>query len=131
MQNNSLPAKKAILIDDEVHVRSVMGSALRSLGFEIVSQFASAEEAVGAVRESDVSLVLLDVNMPGVTGAQVVEQLTSSNHPVCVIMLTAVKDPATVNKCLEAGAAHYILKDSRLSEITELIRTTWENYHRH
>ena len=128
MDSSKLPPKKAILIDDEVHVRSVMSSALRSLGFEIVAQLSSAKEAPGRVKSSEVSLILLDVNMPGVTGAEVVEQLTRENN-VCVIMLTAVKDPEVIGKCLKAGAAHYILKDSRLSEITKLIQTTWENFY--
>ena len=130
MDSSKLPPKKAILIDDEVHVRSVMSSALRSLGFEIVAQLSSAREAPGQVKNAEVSLILLDVNMPGVTGAEVVKQLTGESN-VCVIMLTAVKDPEVIGKCLEAGAAHYILKDSRLSEITKMIQTTWENYFAH
>lgn len=129
MESSNLPPKKAVLIDDEVHVRSVMSSALRSLGFEVVAQLSSAKDAAAQVHANEgVSLVLLDVNMPGTTGAEIVEQITDGKN-ICVIMLTAVKDPETIGKCLQAGAAHYILKDSRLSEITALVQETWENYH--
>lgn len=47
----------------------------------------------------------------------------------CVIMLTSVRDPQTVSACLDAGAAHYMLKDTGVAEMKKMIDSTFKTYY--
>ncbi|MBD3648415.1 MAG: response regulator transcription factor, partial [Pseudomonadales bacterium] len=105
---DELPPRKAVLIDDETHIRTLMSSIVRSLGFQVVAQLSSDEQAAETVRKADASLVLLDINMPGKTGVEILKEILAIND-TCVIMLTAINDPKVIGKCLDAGATHYIL----------------------
>lgn len=125
---DELPPKKAILIDDETHIRTLMSSIVRSLGFQVVAELGSDQQAAETIKKMDASLVLLDINMPGKTGAELLEEICEIND-TCVIMLTAVNDETVIKKCMDAGAAWYILKNTPLKDIKETIEHTWKDYY--
>lgn len=123
-----LPPRKAVLIDDEGHIRTLMSSVLRAQGFEVVAQLESGEDTARIVEERGASLVLLDVNMPGKNGPTILKEIFTRCQP-CVIMLTAVKDSQIIDECLNIGAAHYILKSGSMNDIKQIIETSWQEYY--
>jgi FixJ family two-component response regulator len=76
------------IIDDSASVRRAVDSLLRSLGFSVLS-FASAEDFLAAPRDLDFACVVTDVDMPGMTGIELYEQMRSQRNQVPVIFITA------------------------------------------
>jgi DNA-binding response OmpR family regulator len=106
----SLSGKPEIVIaDDDFHVLAVVRSALQSLGMECRSA-ASGPDALNLIRELCPHAVVLDVNMPGMDGFQVLAAIRHAALPVKVIMLTARQNESDVLRGFELGADDYVVK---------------------
>ena len=106
----SLSGKPEIVIaDDDFHVLAVVRSALQSLGMECRSA-ASGPDALNLIRELCPHAVVLDVNMPGMDGFQVLAASRHAALPVKVIMLTARQNEPDVLRGFELGADDYVVK---------------------
>ena len=69
---------------------------------------------------------MLDINMPNKTGFEALEEIIEVLPETTIIMMTSVSDPEIVKKCIDLGAANYIIKNSSDEEISNTIRETWE-----
>lgn len=124
---NTIQSRKVLLADDEVHIRAMLGTLVRSMGFEVVANAADGSEAVAQFELNKPDLVLLDINMPQKNGIQVLEEILKISPDTCVIMLTSLTDLETIENCLSLGAANYIRKDTPINEIKTLIQETWDS----
>jgi FixJ family two-component response regulator len=97
------------IIDDDESVRATTGSLVRSLGY-IVHTFASAEDFLRWDRVDDLSCVVADVQMPGMSGVQLQDHLRSQGYPVPFIFFTAFPDEKIRARALAAGALCYLTK---------------------
>ncbi|MCK5178924.1 MAG: response regulator, partial [Candidatus Omnitrophica bacterium] len=70
----------------------------------------NGEEAVQLARSEDLSVVLLDMNMPGMDGLATLEKLKKMNDKLGVVMITGDQDDEKVKKAIELGAYGYVLK---------------------
>jgi len=102
--------KKTIVVVDDTYIfRRTVESALNQK-FNLVS-FDNAIQALGFIRRSDVDLVLMDIEMPGMNGVEAVRELRRLGYEnLPVIFLTAVNDKSVVMQCLSVHALDYILK---------------------
>jgi len=123
---NTIQSRKVLLADDEVHIRTLLGTLVRSMGFEVVGNASDGNEAVVQFESKRPDLVLLDVNMPHKNGIQVLEEVLQIAPDTCVIMLTSLTDLETIENCLTLGAANYIRKDTPINEMKALIQETWD-----
>ena len=82
---------------------------------------ANGQEALDKVSQLDVSLVLLDIKMPGLDGFQVLERIRKTSN-VLVIMLTAIRDVHTIGNSLGLGADDYIGKPFKKGELLARIQ---------
>jgi len=102
-----------LLADDEAVARQLLGDALRRLGFD-VQQAVDGENALQMAAENGPDLLVLDFEMPGITGAEVCQRLRTSERAdlqaLPVIMLTAHADEADEISCLQAGANDFVTK---------------------
>lgn len=114
---------RAIIVDDEALARRGIRARLeRAGGYAIVAECASGREAVAAIREHAPSVVFLDVQMPGIDGFGVIEEVGADNMPV-VIFVTAFDAHAL--RAFEAHAFDYLLKpidDDRFATAIERAR---------
>ena len=105
-------AKANILIvdDDEIH-RALLQKRL-STENQVVIQAKGGYHALELLQSNDIDLILLDVIMPELDGFQTLEKIKASekNRHIPVIMCSADDNPASIEKCLKAGADDYILK---------------------
>lgn len=113
-----------LVVDDEAMVRALLEVGLRQSGFT-VWQAASGPEAVEFYRRrgNDISLVLLDVNMPGWTGLQTLAALQQLNPAICCCFMTGNTGLYTREQLLGLGAAQVFNKPFRLAEVGQLL---WE-----
>jgi two-component system cell cycle response regulator DivK len=106
----SLSGKPQIVIaDDDMHVLAVVRNALQSLGMECRSA-ATGPAALNLIRELCPHVVVLDVNMPGMDGFEVLADIRHAALPVKVIMLTARQNERDVLRGFELGADDYVVK---------------------
>jgi two-component system, cell cycle response regulator DivK len=106
----SLSGKPEILIaDDDMHVVAVVRSTLESLGMECRSA-SSGPEALNIIRQLCPHAAVLDVNMPGMDGFEVLAAIRQAALPLKVIMLTARQHERDVLRGFELGADDYVVK---------------------
>ncbi len=98
---------KAILRDD----RSI----------EVVGQAGEGRQAVEQARKLRPDIVLMDIEMPGLNGFEATRQIRKLDQGIKVIVLTMHKDEEVVARCLDAGAAGYVLKDVPPSQLIDAI----------
>src|SRR5438132_6095988 len=97
-----------------------------SPGFRCISSYASAKAALQGLPGDRPDVVLMDVNMAGMTGIECVAQLKELMPEVQTVMLTVYEDTGQIFKALSAGASGYLLKRSKPSKLLEAIREVHE-----
>ncbi len=108
-----------LVVDDDRSVREVLCAVLREEGYR-VRQADCAEAALEALRsESDLPLVLSDMKMPDHDGMWLLDRIFERHPDAAVVMLTGYGDTESAVECLKRGAADYLLKPPR---VTELVR---------
>lgn len=120
--------KKVLVVDDSQSIRNEVSDALGHAGFNVL-QAADATEAFACLaRHDDISMVVLDVNMPGMSGIDVLERMQhdSPNQELPVLMLTTEAERALVDRAKKAGAKGWLLKPVKpqllVSTVTRLAR---------
>lgn len=109
---------RILIVDDDASVRDVISVLLREEGYAC-TPMSSAESALEAARLTEYPLVISDVRMPGKDGCWLLERVRESCPDTAVIMLTAFGDTEAAVECLRNGAADYLLKPPK---VTDLIR---------
>ena len=97
------------IVDDDEAVRAAMSSLVRSLGYEACI-FESAEAFLASPRLRDTSCLILDVQMPGMTGLQLQAELGSRGHRIPIIFITAFSEERIRHRAEAAGAAGFFRK---------------------
>ena len=101
--------KSLLIVDDEEGIRRVLKEFFKRKGFDVF-EAESGEQALQLIRSTNVSVVLLDIKMPGMDGLETLKRLLEINPKLGVVMTTAVEDEDKVKKALELGAYSYVLK---------------------
>ena len=109
---------KILIVDDDKSVRDVILVLLGEEGYACTA-VSSAEAALDAARHAEYSLVISDVRMPGRDGFWLLEKMRDAHPDTAIVMLTAYGDTEAAVECLRNGAADYLLKPPK---VTELIR---------
>lgn len=97
------------IIDDDQSVRDAMESLVRSLGYSAVT-FASAEDYLKSDRLGDSSCLIVDLRMPGMSGADLQDFLIADGQATPIIFMTASRDEAVRKRVLNAGALGFLRK---------------------
>jgi two-component system, OmpR family, KDP operon response regulator KdpE len=113
---------RILVVDDEPQLRRALKSTLTALGF-VVSDAESGEAALERVREDKFDLILLDINLPGLSGLETCRAVRAKSD-VSILMLT-VRDRAEDKiEALDAGADGYVTKPFDINELLARIRAT-------
>jgi FixJ family two-component response regulator len=97
------------IIDDDDLVRDAVQDLIRSLGYAAATH-ASAEDYLSSDDHWTSSCVIADIQMPGMSGADLQAQLIAEGNPTPIIFMTAFGDEQTRARVLEAGALAYLKK---------------------
>ena len=113
---------RVLLVDDHDLFRTGLRNLLEEQGVEIVGEAADGGHAVRLVRELAPDVVVMDLNMPGVTGVEATRQVTTAAPLTRVVVLTISDQDADVLDAILAGACGYLMKDASIDELMAGIR---------
>src|SRR6266496_1338748 len=114
---------KVAIVEDDEQVRENLAELIRETkGFECTGTYASGEQALESLPRHRVDVVLMDVNLPGMSGVECVRRLKSVLPDVPVVILTVYDDSDRIFQALQMGASGYLLKRSTAEEILRAIQ---------
>jgi DNA-binding NarL/FixJ family response regulator len=114
------------IIEDDGGIREHLIQLLKQTdGFWIRGEFATAEAALKGIPKEPPDVVLMDINLPGLSGVECVRQLKQILPKVAVMMFTVYEDSDKVFAALEAGACGYLLKRTPPDKVLEAIREVY------
>ena len=102
---------RVMLVDDHALVRSAVRGALEAPDIEIVAEAATAEAAFDEALRTRPDLILLDVDMPGMSGLQLIRELRPRLPDTQIVMLSVSGEDRNVLEAMRHGAAGYLTKD--------------------
>lgn len=117
-----------LIADDEAHIRLMLKTIMKSMNTDVVGEAKNGSEAVEIYKNQKPDISLFDINMPVMTGLDALQEIIKEYPDAFIIMMTSVANAETVEKCIECGASGYILKDTPLQEMKEMIKEAWKEY---
>ena len=120
--NNSVSIAVAI-VEDDVPAREILAGWIRNTdGFRCVGEFDDAETALAKLPHEKPSVVLFDINLPGMNGIECVRRLKPRLPDTQFVMVTVYEDVNHIFNALSAGASGYMLKQTRRNELMEALK---------
>lgn len=106
-----------LVVDDEPSVRDLISDALNLAGYNSISA-AHGLEALTKLRENQIDLMILDINMPNMDGYEVLQRMREQGSRKPVIVLTARLDREDTKRAFELGADDFVRKPFGIEELT-------------
>jgi len=119
-------AKTILIVDDEEEIRNVLIAFFKKKGYK-THQAENGEKALEVARVEDLSIVLLDIDMPVMDGLTTLGKLLEMKPDLCVVMVTGRQDDDKVKKALELGAYNYVLKPFEFLYLELVIKSKLES----
>jgi DNA-binding NarL/FixJ family response regulator len=111
------------IVEDDESLRGILTQWIRdAAGFRCVGVYESAEAAMAALPGEQPSVVLVDINMPGMNGIECVRLLKPQMPQTQFMMLTVYEDPDHIFKALSSGASGYMLKRTPRAELLAAVQ---------
>ncbi|MFE9400988.1 response regulator [Streptomyces sp. NPDC006530] len=115
---------RVMVVDDHPMWRDAVARDLAAAGFEVVATAGDGPQAVRRARAAAPDVLVLDLNLPGMPGAQVCKELVAANPALRVLVLSASGEHADVLEAVKSGALGYLLKSASTEELTDAVRRT-------
>ncbi len=113
---------KVAIVEDDARFRKSLRQVIESKpGLTCVAEYATGTEAIAGIPRVLPAVVLMDLNLPDFSGAEVTAQLKTQLPNISVVVLTVYNDADHIFKALRAGAGGYLLKQATAAEILEAI----------
>lgn len=114
---------KLLIADDQQLMREALGTLLTlQPDLEVVGSCGRGDQVLALAQKTAPDVVLLDIEMPGLSGLETAQQLREHKVPCRVLMVTTFGRPGYLSRALEAGAIGFIVKDAPASQLAETIR---------
>ena len=118
---------RILVVDDEESIRMMLRAVLEEEGYEII-EAADGPEAVKAVEQNPLDLILLDIRMTTMDGIETLTEIRKISPFVPVLMMTAYATVKTAVEALKAGAFEYLAKPLDIEELKILVQKALEYY---
>lgn len=116
-------AIRVAIVEDDTLVRENLSQLIDdAAGFRCTGAYATAERALNQIPRDPPDVVLMDLNLPGVSGVECVRRLNKLMPRLQIMMLTVYEDSDKVFAALEAGAGGYLLKRTSPDKLLEAIQ---------
>jgi DNA-binding NarL/FixJ family response regulator len=118
---------RVCVVEDDADLRAAFGAMIGEVdGLRLVGSYESAETALSQLAHDDPNVVLVDIQLPGISGIECVRRLKSTTPQIQAVMLTVFEHTEWIFDSLKAGASGYILKRAPRQEIVDAIRQVHE-----
>ncbi len=115
---------RIVIIDDHPIFRAGMLKVLEAAAqITVVAQGNSGADALRLTAQHKPDVLVLDINLPDISGLEVTRRLHASSVPTAILILSVHDDPETVLGLLDAGAAGYVAKDDAAETLASAVRT--------
>jgi DNA-binding NarL/FixJ family response regulator len=118
---NNIKQTTVVVADDQALIREGLVLVCQTQNLQVVGQCSDGLAALDAIRALKPDFALLDLNMPKLTGLQVVRKIREAEIPKRCIILTITRDDGALREALKIGVDGYILKDGTPRHITDAI----------
>ncbi len=120
------PRIRVILADDHVAMRAPLAAYLELAGdIQVIGEASDGREAIELAREVHPDVVMLDLNMPNVSGLMALPQIKKDNPDVKVLVLTGQDETPYIMQALRGGANGYVLKTASEEELVNAVRDVY------
>jgi DNA-binding NarL/FixJ family response regulator len=110
------------IVEDDAQARKILASWItRASGFRLAGEYADAETALKLLADKKPEVVLMDINLPGMSGVEAVKQLKVALPETQFVMLTVYEDADHIYDALAAGATGYLLKQTPREELLKAL----------
>ena len=116
---------RVLVVDDEETVRDLLQRVMKEAGYDVVTA-ANGQEALDKVSQLNAGVVLLDIIMQGMSGMEVLQQITTNWPETCGVMISAVADTQNAVDAMKLGAYDYIIKPFDLDEVVRKVQEAIE-----
>jgi two-component system, chemotaxis family, chemotaxis protein CheY len=115
---------KLLIVDDSMFIRILIKQALDTGGFEPleIKEAGNAEDALPLLREFKPDMLILDLNLPGMSGMQLIETIKKEGLKIRYGVVTSNRDQEVNQKAREAGAAFFISKPFTKNSFLETLK---------
>jgi DNA-binding NarL/FixJ family response regulator len=122
-KSKSIVSISIAIVEDDVPAREILAGWIRSAnGFKLLGEYSDAETAIAELPEKKPSVVLFDINLPGMNGIECVRKLKPRLPETQFLMVTVYEDANHIFDALAVGASGYLLKQTRRSELLDALR---------
>jgi len=119
----TIPKESILLVDDEEAIRCILSKGLTMRGYSC-DEAENGDQALAKLEVNPSDLVIMDINMPGRPGSEVLPDMTTRFPETAVIMASGVSDTRVIAKCIKDGAQDYISKPFRFEQILKSVNGT-------
>ncbi len=117
-----------LVVDDEEAIRNAVRKFLVHQGYEVITA-ATGEEALTLLQRHKITAMLLDVNLPGTNGIELVPKIMELEPNIALLMLTAVNDATSAALCMQRGALDYLIKPIDLGHLGRAVHHALQRRH--
>lgn len=111
----------ALIVDDVSDMRSLLRTTLLDLGVKAVEEAADGDQALAIYQQSAIDIVFLDINMPGVSGLELLQELMRLNEQAHVVMVSGDSSITNVKTSIGLGAKGFVVKPYSVDKIQEAL----------
>jgi DNA-binding NarL/FixJ family response regulator len=115
---------RVMIVDDHPIWRDALERDLSGAGYEIVGAVGDGESAVRIAAAVRPDVVLMDLQLPGISGVQAASELVKQDPGIRILMFSASGEDSDVLAAVEVGARGYLVKSARTAELLEAVRRT-------
>lgn len=113
---------KILIVDDHAIIRDGLRRMLATISHEEVTEAENGREALAQVKASRPDLIILDLNLPGLGGLELIRRLLQEDRTLRILVLSMHAEPLYATRALDAGATGYLSKNASPDEIIEAVR---------
>ncbi len=114
-------AKKVMVVDDQIGIRFLLKEILERDGYEVFP-CANGKEALATLHEQNLSLVLLDMKIPGMDGLEILIQIRKYLPDLKVVVMTAYGELVTIREAVELNAIGFFAKPFDIDELRLFVK---------
>lgn len=119
---------KVVLADDEEYVKCFLRIVMDSLSFEVVAEVERGDELPEVMEQTQPDMLLLDINMPNLTGIEFLKKYAAKFPQTCIIVLTSISLMDLIGEDSLSGASCFLRKGTPVEEMTKAIDQAWVEF---